>query len=182
MFVDPAGGRGFRADAGGSQPGPALRVPKVVAQEDPRRCLFYTFGERVCWQAMWEDSSSPSCMHARCMGGPASTFSWLIALAARVQKVVNTVFDQGCFGDLYFSGIKRYLGIKDYSRVLSSHGPLADRHRPFAGSPSRELERWAPRSDRLLHLFSERADLEGPEQQEEPFPPLQAAILGSHPA
>lgn len=31
---------------------------------------------------------------------------------------------QGCIGDLYFSAVKRRLGIKDYSRVLSSHGPV----------------------------------------------------------
>eukprot|EP00438_Fugacium_kawagutii_P005198 Skav234135 [mRNA] locus=scaffold753:301549:311126:- [translate_table: standard] len=33
----------------------------------------------------------------------------------------------GCIGDLYFSAVKRRLGIKDYSRILSSHGGLLDR-------------------------------------------------------
>mmetsp|Transcript_34275 Transcript_34275/g.79073 ORF Transcript_34275/g.79073 Transcript_34275/m.79073 type:complete len:102 (+) Transcript_34275:481-786(+) len=35
--------------------------------------------------------------------------------------------DPGCVGDLYFSAIKRRLGIKDYSRALSSHGGFLDR-------------------------------------------------------
>jgi phosphatidate cytidylyltransferase len=31
------------------------------------------------------------------------------------------------YGDIYFSFIKRKLGIKDFSRVLSTHGGVLDR-------------------------------------------------------
>eukprot|EP00434_Breviolum_minutum_P034887 symbB.v1.2.030882.t1/scaffold3459.1/size56318/5 len=40
---------------------------------------------------------------------------------------VLVAYGFGCIGDLYFSAVKRRLGIKDYSRVLSSHGGLLDR-------------------------------------------------------
>eukprot|EP00927_Polykrikos_kofoidii_P031767 TRINITY_DN27239_c0_g1_i1.p1 TRINITY_DN27239_c0_g1~~TRINITY_DN27239_c0_g1_i1.p1 ORF type:complete len:227 (-),score=29.90 TRINITY_DN27239_c0_g1_i1:40-720(-) len=37
------------------------------------------------------------------------------------------VFVAGCIGDLYFSAVKRKLGIKDFSRVFLAHGGILDR-------------------------------------------------------
>ena len=67
-------------------------------------CVVYVFGAFARFQ-----SDCFTCSIAQpCAVGPRITWK------------------QGCAGDLYFSAIKRRLGIKDYSRVLSSHGCLVD--------------------------------------------------------
>ena len=40
---------------------------------------------------------------------------------------VNLIFILGVIGDLFFSFIKRKIGIKDYSGILLSHGGMLDR-------------------------------------------------------
>ncbi|CAL1145332.1 unnamed protein product [Cladocopium goreaui] len=61
------------------------------------------------------------------VGGAVITLLYASAvhLWPTVDVLVAYVF--GCIGDLYFSAVKRRLGIKDYSRILSSHGGLLDR-------------------------------------------------------
>ena len=40
---------------------------------------------------------------------------------------LNLIYLLGVFGDLFFSYIKRKIGIKDYSKILLSHGGMLDR-------------------------------------------------------
>jgi CDP-diglyceride synthetase len=40
---------------------------------------------------------------------------------------LNLIYIFGIFGDLFFSFIKRKIGIKDYSEILLSHGGVLDR-------------------------------------------------------
>lgn len=40
---------------------------------------------------------------------------------------LNLIYICGIFGDLFFSFIKRKIGVKDYSEILLSHGGILDR-------------------------------------------------------
>ena len=44
---------------------------------------------------------------------------------------LNLIYFFGVFGDLFFSFIKRKLGVKDYSNILLSHGGMLDRADSF---------------------------------------------------
>lgn len=44
---------------------------------------------------------------------------------------LNSIYICGAFGDLFFSYIKRHVGIKDYSNILLSHGGVLDRFDSF---------------------------------------------------
>ncbi|OLQ07885.1 Phosphatidate cytidylyltransferase [Symbiodinium microadriaticum] len=61
------------------------------------------------------------------IGGFVLTFLYGAMVHGWSPVNICVVYVFGCAGDLYFSAIKRRLGIKDYSRVLSSHGGLLDR-------------------------------------------------------
>eukprot|EP00439_Symbiodinium_sp_Y106_P021318 s5132_g2.t1 len=61
------------------------------------------------------------------IGGFVLTFLYGAIVHGWSPVNICVVYVFGCAGDLYFSAIKRRLGIKDYSRVLSSHGGLLDR-------------------------------------------------------
>ncbi|CAE7024966.1 cdsA [Symbiodinium natans] len=61
------------------------------------------------------------------VGGFVLTFMYGALVHGWSPLNISVVYVFGCIGDLYFSGIKRRLGIKDYSRILSSHGGLLDR-------------------------------------------------------
>ncbi|CAJ1355563.1 unnamed protein product, partial [Effrenium voratum] len=61
------------------------------------------------------------------VGGCALTLLYGMVLHKWSGIDVFIAYAFGCVGDLFFSAVKRRLGIKDYSRLLSSHGGLLDR-------------------------------------------------------
>mmetsp|Transcript_55202 Transcript_55202/g.103487 ORF Transcript_55202/g.103487 Transcript_55202/m.103487 type:complete len:217 (+) Transcript_55202:3-653(+) len=61
------------------------------------------------------------------VGGLVLTLAYGITVHSWSASNICVVYICGCVGDLYFSAIKRRLGIKDYSRALSSHGGFLDR-------------------------------------------------------
>lgn len=50
------------------------------------------------------------------------------------SRVVVILYFAGVLGDLFFSLVKRYCGIKDFSHILGSHGGILDRSDSVMGA------------------------------------------------
>lgn len=61
------------------------------------------------------------------LGGLALTLAYGAVVHSWSVQETMLAFVPGCFGDLYFSWVKRRLGIKDFSRLLLFHGGILDR-------------------------------------------------------
>lgn len=60
-------------------------------------------------------------------GGLLLTWAYGFFMHGWGARDILLAFVAGCVGDLYFSSVKRRLGLKDFSKVFGSHGGVLDR-------------------------------------------------------
>lgn len=78
------------------------------------------------------------------VGGAILTSMYGVLVHGWPTADIAVAFAAGCVGDLYFSAVKRKLGLKDFSRLLLSHGGLLDRLDSFVfASNALFWSRWA---------------------------------------
>jgi len=80
------------------------------------------FGRHLAFPAI-----SPNKTIEGYIGGAIVMWAYGHTMHAWPMWDIGLTFTAGCIGDLFFSSVKRRLGIKDFSRVLSVHGGILDR-------------------------------------------------------
>ena len=89
--------------------------------------LSYLFGEKIKKYKKPFPTISPNKTLIGYLGGMISAFIISIYIVPFTKPEIVSVLITGVLGDLFASKIKRVLNIKDFSKLLGSHGGLLDR-------------------------------------------------------